>query len=153
MVFDGVVGPTKARNMTLDAQTNSYAEQQAWDRLDGTNGVPYSGHKANLWYEFVVTLEHGYCHPGGGLLVMFSGASAEQAFARMTTSHTTDGTNYFIATFADDDGDFDQGWATTSRERVPVMKIIQGATVPFHFRLQSCWHGLTACPCALQTTI
>lgn len=153
MVFDGVVGPTKARNMTLDAQTNSYAEQQAWDRLDGTNGVPYSGHKANLWYEFVVTLEHGYCHPGGGLLVMFSGASAEQAFARMTTSHTTDGTNYFIATFADDDGEFDQGWATISRERVPVMKIIQGATVSFHFTSQSCCHGLTACPCALQTTI
>ena len=118
--------------MTLDAQINSYAETQAWDTLDGTNGVPYSGHTGNLWYEFVVTLEHGYCHPGGGLLVTFSGASAEEAFGRMTTSHTTDASSFFVATFADDDGDYDQGWSAVDRQRVPVMKIIQGTfATPF----------------------
>jgi hypothetical protein len=76
---------------------------------------------------------------------MFSGGSAEQAFARMTTSHSTDQTNHFIATFADDDGDFDQGWATTSRERVPVMKIIQGTPHAAHF----CTNAQNAIPCWL----
>jgi len=59
--------------MTLDAEVND-----AWDTLLGTNGVPYSGHEDNLWYEFVITLQHSFCHSGGGLLVMFSGASARQ---------------------------------------------------------------------------
>ena len=45
--------------MTLDAEVND-----AWDTLLGTNGVPYSGHEDNLWYEFVITLQQSFCHSG-----------------------------------------------------------------------------------------
>ena len=67
----------------------------AMDKLMGTNGVPHSGHRADLWYEFVITLQNGYCHPGGVLQVTFSGASAATAWARMTTSHVTDSSGFF----------------------------------------------------------
>ena len=75
VVFEGQVAGTKARDMRLDAVYNS-----AMDKLMGTNGVPHSGHRADLWYEFVVTLQNGYCHPGGVLQVTFSGASAATAW-------------------------------------------------------------------------
>ena len=48
----------------------------------------------------------------------------------MTTSHTTDGTGYFQAAFADDNGQYGQGWTNIDRQRVPVMKIIQGGLSP-----------------------
>ena len=121
VVFEGQVAGTKARDMRLDAVYNS-----AMDKLMGTNGVPHSGHRADLWYEFVVTLQNGYCHPGGVLQVTFSGASAATAWARMTTSHVTDSSGFFHATFADDNGVFDGGaWDSVERSRVPVMRILQ----------------------------